>query len=208
MALELFEHLYIPGTSDVTLVLFHGDDSDKEGMATFGRNLAPDAGLLALDGQVADREFRRFFKNLTHGFYDMQDLDARTRDVAAFLNAAFDKYSIDPAKTLGLGCSNGASILVNLILTGRNVMPHCVAMRPLIPFMVEDWPDLSNQSLLITASEHDADCPAPWTYKLADGLREAGADVTLKMHSGGRDMNETEISFAQNFMSERPQAAI
>ena len=201
MTLELFDHIYIRGSSDETLVLLHGTGGTKETMAEFGRQLAPDAGLLALDGSVLEGDQRRFFKRRAFGVYDMPDLANRTRDLSTFLNAAFSLYNFDPKQAVGIGYSNGANILTNLILAGENTMTRCVLMHPLIPFMVDKLPDLADLSLLITGGEHDGRCPAPWTRKLAEGLREAGADVTLKMLQGGHEISSAETDIVNTFVT-------
>lgn len=200
MAIELFDHVHVPGTSDRTLVLLHGAGDNKERMAELGRRIDPEASVLALDGQVMQDGARRFFRRQSMGLYDMADLAARSRGLVAFLADAFDRYEIRPERTVAIGYSNGASILTNLILTGCSPVTSAVLMHPLIPFMVEKWPDLSAQKLLVTSGILDAECPAPWIEKLADGLREAGAEVLLKMHRGGHELAEEEIDWARGYI--------
>lgn len=199
--LELFDHVYHKGETKVTLVLLHGHGEDKAAMIALSEMVAPGASYLALEGSVFEGEKRRYFHRWGPGIYDMGDLAKRTDALAQFLEAAVAEYNIDNAHAVGFGYCNGANILTNLVLTGQNKLLYAVLMRPLIPFMVDKWPDLSTLKVLMTGGRHDAICPAPWTRTLGEGFEIAGADIDVQLDDGGHDRTGAEISAAKQFIA-------
>lgn len=187
-----YSSLWRPGTP--ALVMLHGTGGDKEGFAALGAEIAPGAGVLALDGDVMEHGARRFFRRRAEGVYDMDDLGARTAALDAFLSAALAEHGIGAA--VGIGYSNGANILANLALTGSRRLARLVLMHPLIPFE-PDWPDLSGVSVTITAGERDPIAPPAQTRRLAEGFAAAGAEVQTVWHPGGHEMRPTEIEAAR-----------
>ncbi|MEO1331713.1 MAG: alpha/beta hydrolase, partial [Pseudomonadota bacterium] len=163
--------------------------------------VAPEAGVLSLNGDVRDGPMRRFFKRRAEGVYDMEDLETRAKRLDAFLRAAFETYGIDPVAAVGLGYSNGANILAHLALRGSDVLPRRVLMHPLIPHRPEPAPDLSALDALITAGRRDPIGPEPATAAFARDLAAYGATVRTAWHDGGHEVRPEELTAVQAFLA-------
>ncbi len=183
-----------------TLVLLHGTGGDETSFADLGRLIAPEAGLLSLRGDVDEFGHARFFRRKAEGVYDMDDLAVRTRKLARFLNDRLDALGIDREHAIGIGYSNGANILANLLAEEPTVLRRMVLMHPLIPFDLPDTPGIAGAQVLITAGAQDPIAPRPVTEALADRLATLGAEVTLAMHPGGHEIRSEEIDAARPFI--------
>ncbi|KQT52708.1 esterase [Aureimonas sp. Leaf454] len=181
------------------LVLLHGTGGDENQFVELGRQLMPEAGLLAPRGDVSEAGAARFFRRRAEGQYDMADLARATGKMARFVKAAAERRQA--SGTIGLGYSNGANILASVLLDAPGVFDAAVLMHPLIPFEPAAVPQLSGLRVLITAGRRDPICPPALTERLADTLRAGGATVTLHWHEGGHEIREDEIAAAAQFLS-------
>jgi phospholipase/carboxylesterase len=117
-----FIHNYIPGTDRTRppLLLLHGTGGDENDLVPFGQRLAPGAALLSPRGKVSERGAARFFRRLAEGVFDLEDLAARTGELAEFIERAGKAYGL--AKPIAFGFSNGANIAASLLLTRPDVL--------------------------------------------------------------------------------------
>lgn len=203
MSLDSHIHLFRPARAGDrrTLLMLHGTGGDEASFATLGTALAPQAAVLSVRGNVSEHGMNRFFRRLAEGVYDMTDLGVRTRQLATFVDAAIRHYEIDRDGLLGVGYSNGANILANLLFSNPSLLPAAVLMHPLIPFVPEDQPGLAGRRILITAGERDPICPPDATLALKSYFERQGADVALVYHPGGHELRESELDAAQNFVA-------
>ena len=77
-------------------------------------------------------------------------------------------------------------------------------MHPLIPFAPEDQPGLAGRRVLITAGERDPICPPAMTRALHGYFKRQGAAAELVFHSGGHELQQTELDAAQRFVAVQP----
>jgi phospholipase/carboxylesterase len=108
----------------------------------------------------------------------------------------------DASEIVGLGYSNGANILANVLIE-EGLFDKAVLMHPLIPFRPEDNPALAGRKILITAGERDPICPAPLTRALGDYFTKQKAKVEFEWHSGGHDIRQNEIAAIEAFVKGR-----
>jgi phospholipase/carboxylesterase len=179
--------------------VFHGTGGDENQFFEFGADLVPDATIVSPRGDVSEYGAARFFKRTGEGVYDMADLARATDKMAGFV--ATLKAEHRAGEVIGLGFSNGANILANLLIEKGRLFDKAVLMHPLIPFKPKDNPALSGRKLLITAGERDPICPAPTTLSLADYFKRQGADLELEWHAGGHEIRPNEIEAVQRFLA-------
>ena len=160
---------------------------------------AADAAKLSLRGPVDENGMARFFRRRGEGVYDMDDLKRRTADLALFLAAAFHRYGRDPARSIGIGYSNGANILANLAFTQPLALGGYALMHPLIPFDPVPQPGLKGVPVLITSGARDPIAPAPMTAHLEDYFTSHGAKLTRLRHMGGHELRPEEIDAVARF---------
>src|SRR5688500_3857650 len=114
-----FTHRFVRGTgatAGTTLLLLHGTGGDENDLLPLGEALLPGASMLSPRGKVLEHGMPRFFRRLAEGVFDIEDLKARTRELATFVRDATVAYSLDPARTIAVGFSNGANIAASLHL--------------------------------------------------------------------------------------------
>lgn len=188
-----FVHRYEPGKSGATLLLLHGTGADENDLVPLGRALAPGAALLSPRGQVLENGMPRFFRRLSMGVFDVDDLKKRTADLAAFVSAAADRYGIDLARTVLVGYSNGANIGGSLLLSSPGLVRAAALLHAMVPFRPDDTPDLTGTRVLVTGGMRDQMIPAGQTNELAEMLEGCGAVVELSLAPGGHELTNLEL---------------
>ncbi|MBB4101995.1 alpha/beta hydrolase [Allorhizobium borbori] len=180
------------------LFTFHGTGGDENQFFDFGARLLPEASVISPRGDVSENGALRFFKRRAEGHYDMADLARATEKMAAFVQA--QKALNDSVGIIGLGYSNGANILANVLIEHPGLFDAAVLMHPLIPFVPKPA-DLTGTDVLITAGRRDPICPPDLTEGLSDYLTGSKAMVTLEWHEGGHDIRQNEIAAIQGFLA-------
>jgi predicted esterase len=153
-----FVHIYIPPADisiDDTLLLLHGTGGDEESLVPVAGSILPGAGILSPRGKVLENGMPRFFRRLSEGVFDLEDLRLRTAELTEFIIKASEIYSLDRGKLTAVGYSNGANIAASILLTYAGVIPNAVLFHPMVPFIPESLPDLSGTDVLITAGTND-----------------------------------------------------
>ena len=178
--------------------VFHGTGGDENQFFDFAARLLPEATIVSPRGDVSEYGAARFFRRTGEGVYDMADLARATEKMAGFV--ASQKADHDAGPVFGLGFSNGANILANLLIEKGGLFDAAVLMHPLIPFAPADNAALKGGRVLITAGERDPIAPAGLTQSLAGYFARQGAEVKLEWHAGGHDIRPNEIEAVRAFL--------
>ncbi len=181
------------------LVLLHGTGGNETDLLDLGRELMPQAHLVAPRGDVSEQGALRFFRRTAEGVYDMVDLARATAKMADFIRAR--SAALAAPAVAALGYSNGANILAAVLFTAPELVSRAVLMHPLIPFTPAAQAGLAGREVLITAGRHDPIAPAPLTVALADWLAGQGAAVETAWHEGGHELRPSEVAAARAFLA-------
>ena len=179
--------------------VFHGTGGDENQFFDFGARLLPNATVISPRGDVSEFGAARFFRRTAEGVYDLDDLERATRHMAEFVKANRDYH--EAGLVIGLGFSNGANILANVLIEFPDLFDAAVLMHPLIPFEPKAAPAPTSRRVLITAGEHDPICPVPLTNAVADYFKAQGGELALEWHSGGHEIRSNEIEAARAFLT-------
>jgi glyoxalase family protein len=204
-----FVHRYIPPESGselaggTTLLLLHGTGGDEEDLLPLGRSLLPGAGMLSPRGKVLERGAPRFFRRLAEGVFDQEDLALRTEELGQFIEAATATYALERDGIVAVGFSNGANIAGSLLFRRPGLLRGAVLLSPMVPYEPETVPDLTGTSVFIGAGRNDPIAPAANVERLAELLRQGGADVTLHWHRAGHTVTKDELDAAQRWIAQR-----
>jgi len=171
--------------------VFHGTGGDENQFFDFASRLLPDATIVSPRGDVAEQGAARFFRRTGEGVYDMADLARATTKMTAYVKGLAAEHSA--SAVLGLGFSNGANILANVLIEAGDLFDASVLMHPLIPFEPRDNAKLEGAKVLITAGERDPIAPVLLTKALAGYFARQKADVKVEWHPGGHDIRPNEV---------------
>jgi predicted esterase len=196
-----FAHRFYPGETDTTLLVLHGTGGSEDDLVPLGRELAPEAGILSPRGKVSEYGAARFFRRLAEGVFDHEDLVFRTHELADFIKAASEEYGFDLSKLVGVGLSNGANIAASLMLLHPGLLRAAVLFRAMVPFEPEETPDLSRMPVFLSAGRRDQMIPPQNTERLAEILRQAGADLDLRWRDTGHGLTYEEVAEAKEWLS-------
>ena len=208
-----FVHRYVPPSeqgelaASTTLLLLHGTGGDESDLLPLGRALLPGAGMLSPRGNVLEHGAPRFFRRLAEGIFDQEDLARRTDELGDFIGSAVQAYGVQPDGIVAVGFSNGANIAASLLLRRPGLLRGAILLSPMVPFEPDELPDLTGTSVFIGAGRNDAMVPIQQTERLAELLRQAGADVTVHWEDGGHGITTSEIAAASRWISQFRESA-
>ena len=179
-----------------TLLLLHGTGGNENDLLPVGRAIAPDAALLSPRGRVLEHGMPRFFRRLAEGVFDMEDLVARTHELADFVAESAKRYGFDPKRVVAAGFSNGANIAASMMLLRPETLAGAVLLRPMVPFEPKTAPDLRGRRALVAAGKADPIVKPENSERLAEILRAAGAEVSLHWSPGGHTLDRADLTAA------------
>src|SRR6266496_6770903 len=183
-----FIHEFVPGASDRTLLLLHGTGGNERDLIPLGRELDPNAALLSPRGKILENGMPRFFRRLAEGVFDVEDLKQRTNELADFVAAAVQHYKLAADCLVAVGYSNGANIAASMLLLRPEILHAAILFRAMVPLVPENLPDLSPVRVWIGAGNQDPIIPTSETERLAQLLRRAGADVTVRFANANHSL--------------------
>jgi phospholipase/carboxylesterase len=203
-----FIHEFVPGNSNRTLLLLHGTGGNERDLLPLGRELDPSASLLSPRGKILENGMPRFFRRLVEGVFDLEDLKTRTNELADFVAAAVRHYKLAPNDIVAVGYSNGANIAASMLLLRPEILHGAILFRAMVPLVPEKMPELSSVHVWIGAGDQDPIIPPSEAHRLAELLRQASAEVTIRFFHAGHGLTNSEIETAGQWLRElKPSAA-
>jgi len=197
-----FIHEFVPGTSSQTLLLLHGTGGNEHDLIPLGRELDPNAALLSPRGKILENGMPRFFRRLAEGVFDVEDLKQRTNELADFVAAAVQHYNLVADCLVAVGYSNGANIAASMLLLRPEILHAAILLRAMVPLVPDNLPDLSPVRIWISAGDQDPIIPKSETERLAQLLRRAGADVTIRFANAAHGLTSAEVETARHWLEQ------
>lgn len=142
----------------------------------------------------------RFSRRLAEGVFDLEDLKTRTNELADFVAAAVRHYQLAADDIVGVGYSNGANIAASILLLRPEIMRAAILFRAMVPLVPDKIPDLSSVRIWIGAGDEDPIVPASETKRLAELLRRAGADVTIRFAEAAHGLTNDDVEAAHHWL--------
>ncbi len=197
-----FTYQFIPAQNSLLppLLLLHGTGGNENDMVPLGHAIAPGAALLSPRGNVSEAGMPRFFRRVNEGVFDRDDLDSRTDELAAFVQAALAQHEL--VKPIAVGFSNGANIAWSLLLQHPAMLAGAVLMRAMLPFDPPQVPDLSGMPVLILSGASDELIPSTQRDRLATLLKSAGATVSYQVLPTGHGLTKDDVAIAKHWIAE------
>lgn len=197
-----FAHRFVPAAdAPFTLLLLHGTGGNEDDLIPLGELIAPGAARLAPRGKVLEHGMPRFFRRLSEGVFDVEDLKRRTHELADFVGAAAEAYGFDPRRVIAAGYSNGANIAASVLLMRPGTFAGAALLRVMVPFVPEERASLAGTRVLISEGRRDPFVPDGDADHLAQLLRERGGDVTLRWQEAGHELARADVEAAREWIA-------
>jgi predicted esterase len=202
-----FVHVFVPAeppdSNPVTLFLLHGTGGDECDLLPVGRRLCPGAALLGVRGQVLENGMPRFFRRISEGVFDVDDLKSRTEALAHFIDAATEQYGFSRQRLVLVGYSNGANIASSLMFLHPHYETAGILFRPMLPFEPTLLRNFGGLAVFISAGKADPIVSPDAPAQLAAIFESGGADVSLFWHDGGHELGSDDLIAAKKWLSEK-----
>jgi phospholipase/carboxylesterase len=193
------KHLFNKGSKDRTLLLLHGTGGNEFDMLSLAKIIDSDANVLSVRGSILENGMSRYFKRLSEGIFDEEDLIERTNELNAFIKEASIKYDFNRADVVAIGYSNGANIAGNLLFQIANSLKGAILFHPMVPRRGVVIPDLTDVSVFIGAGTNDPLTSLDETNELTAMLSDASASVELHLGNSGHSLSNEELQSAVNW---------
>lgn len=204
MELLGFNYEYVPasdGGSSAVLLLLHGTGGDEHDLVPLGQALSSGAALISPRGKVLEQGMPRFFRRVSEGVFDLDDLRRRTAELGEFARAATKTHGLDADRLVAVGFSNGANIAASLLLSQPTVLRGAVLYRAMVPFEPDTRGDLSGRGVLISAGSADPLIPRTGTERLSELLQERGASVEVEWQRAGHGLVQADVTAGQRWLA-------
>ena len=198
-----FIHRFEPSPNESagrTLILLHGTGGDENDMIPLGRQLDPVAALLSPRGPVNENGRNRFFRRLSEGVFDEEDVVRRARQLAEFCGAAARKYQFDLPGTVVVGYSNGANIAAAMLLLGQANFRGAILLRTMVPLVPRQTASLGGARVLILQGALDPIAPVENGRRLAALLEAAGCAVEFHLEKSDHELTADDLRTAREWL--------
>ncbi|NIJ10222.1 phospholipase/carboxylesterase [Saccharomonospora amisosensis] len=196
------EHRYVEGDpASPVLLLLHGTGGTPEDILALGKELLPSASMLAPAGPVSEHGAARWFRRLSEGVFDTDDVVARAEQLADFVAAATRRYGLAERRLVAAGFSNGANIAAAVALLSPTTLTELVLFAAMSPLPDPPRHDLSGTRVLLLNGRHDPMAPRESAERLVATFRERSAEVTEHWHSGGHQITVDGLAAAKTWLT-------
>ena len=196
-------HLYHKGTNENTLLLLHGTGGDENDLREIGRIIDNEANILSVRGSIQDGGMNRFFKRLSPGVFDLEDLEVRTKGLANFINEASQKYGFDRKKVIAIGYSNGANIVASMLFSHKNALSGAILLRPMVPRRDMELVNNDDTRVFIAGGKYDSICPPKEAKELAAYLESKNKEVKLEWINADHRLTYEELLIIKEWYLQR-----
>lgn len=192
------KHIFKKG-SEKTLLLLHGTGGTETDLLPIAEMIDPEASVLSVRGNVSENGMPRFFRRLSEGVFDEEDLIFRTDELNQFIAEASNKYGFNRQEVVAVGYSNGANIAGSLLFHHENSLKGAILYHPMVPRRGISLPNLSALPVFIGAGKNDPICPATETEDLHALLAQAKANVQVHWEYQGHQLTHSEVTASKKW---------
>jgi phospholipase/carboxylesterase len=182
------------------LLLLHGTGGDEHDLLPLRELLSPGAAVLSPRGLVLENGMPRFFRRLSEGVFDEEDLVFRADELAAFVRAASDHHRLAARSLVAVGFSNGANMASAMLLRHPDLLRGALLMAAMVPYSSPPDADLAGLPVIVSNGTRDPLISNEETMRLEQQLRERGAEVTDLPHPGGHRIDRDTLERAASIL--------
>ena len=192
-------HAFLPADDAAAgppLLLLHGTGGNEYDLLPLRDRLSPGAAVLSVRGTVLENGMPRFFRRLSEGVFDEEDLVFRADELAAFVRAASEQNSLAARRLVAVGFSNGANIASAMLLRHPDLLRGALLMAAMAPYTSPPDVDLKGLPVIVSNGIRDPMISQEETMRLEQQLRARGAEVTDLPHPGGHRIDRDTLARA------------
>jgi phospholipase/carboxylesterase len=186
-------HVYQPGTNNRVLLLLHGTGADEYDLLQLGKAIDPLASLLSPRGMYLEAGMNRFFERYPDGTFNESSIDLAADELAGFIAAAAEKYSLADKEFVAVGFSNGANTAASLLLRHPAALSAAVLFGSTRPYRVTPQTDLSGKRVWLANGDQDSYAPVVVSEGWVSDLQKLGAEVSWLRHPGGHQISPVHV---------------
>jgi len=204
-------HVFLPADESAAgppLLLLHGTGGNEYDLLPLRDYLSPGAAVLSVRGTVLENGMPRFFRRVSEGVFDEDDLRRRADDLAQFVVTASAAYGIEERSLVAVGFSNGANIASAMLLQRTGLLAAAVLLAAMVPYADPPAADLTGTLVIISNGDRDPMIKTGVTQQLADQLRERGAEVVELPHPGGHQIYPAVLPEIRRMVADLPLPTI
>ncbi|MBM7569151.1 alpha/beta hydrolase [Paenibacillus sacheonensis] len=192
------KHIYQAGSDPdaPVLLLLHGTGGTEKDLLPLAPLIDAGASVLSVRGNVSENGMTRFFRRISEGIFDEEDLKFRSRELNEYLDEAAGMYSFDRRKVIAVGYSNGANIAASLLFHFNHSLMGAILHHPMVPLRGIRLPDLTGIPVFIGAGTNDPICSSLETEELSSLLEGGGAGVKVHWEHSGHQLTMAEVQAA------------
>lgn len=209
MNYQPLHYLYQAATSlptGVTVLLLHGTGGDERDLLPLAQGFGTGVNVLSVRGNVSEGGMPRFFRRLSMGVFDEDDVRFRTHELAAFLKQVSQQEGFDETQVVAVGYSNGANIAGSLLLLYPELLAGAVLWRPMQP-LTRDVPMVRTTRcppVFFNPGSRDPTVDPAATERYTALLSAAGFQLTRQDTRAGHNLTQTDVDggiawFRQHF---------
>jgi phospholipase/carboxylesterase len=141
----------------------------------------------------------RFFRRVSEGVFDEDDIRRRAGELAGFIAEARAAYRL--AAPIAIGYSNGANIAAAVLLLHPGALAGATLMRAMAPFRDPPKVALAGKPVLLLLGAGDPIASAESAGRLAATLTGAGAIVRREALATGHELSEADVTLARDWLA-------
>lgn len=196
-----FIHHFQPGDANKPVILaLHGTGGDENDLIPLVMEAAPGSAIISPRGKILENGMPRFFKRFAEGVFDQEDLEKRTQELADWAVDMADKYGFSTDKLYALGYSNGANIAASILLRRPEVLAGGILLRAMVPFQLDNVPDLSDKKILLLSGIADPIADETQAKGLVNLFTKGHASVKHTPLLTGHGLTSKDVTAARNWL--------
>ncbi len=192
-SLGTFKYSQIDNGAKKTLFLLHGTGGDEHDLLFLDEFLDKKYNLVGLRGNVQEKGMNRFFRRISFGVFDQENIKEEAGKLGTFIRSWMEKHKVSSEDLTFLGYSNGANMLCAMLFYYPQLMKNLVLLHPMLPFEPEFNQKYSDTRAFVSIGLQDHMISPSESKKVVDTLERLGVECTIKEYDSGHGVTEQEI---------------
>ena len=197
--LNNFVYYQKKGKVNKTWVLLHGTGADEYDLVPLAQSLRDDFGIVSLRGNVSEGGMIRFFERKAMGEFVEESVRQEAKKLAEFIKAFGEENKVGVEELIYLGYSNGANMILALLMTVPELVAEAVLLHPMLP-LEERRLELEAKRFFVSYGEADQMISAQESEKVIRFLKKYRGKVDKVAHSGGHEIRPEELVGVKEFV--------